>query len=156
MCKEMRNEGARRVRQFTPVDTSELRDSWYETPVLKGSIGGEAAYMARVASDLDRAAHTEYGTGLWGPSGAKYEIKPKPGNTYLSWKAKKPFTDKNGKTHRAGTRVYAQRVMHPGSKGKHMMARAVAYVEAQGDYIMDDVLRSWAREQERAFVRGGK
>ena len=88
---------------------------------------------------MDYAPHVEYGTGLWGPSGAKYPIYPKDPGGLLHW------IDRD-----SGQHVFAKMVMHPGSPGQHMIAIAGSMAEAEfdGGAIGDGVLGEWARTVE--------
>lgn len=126
------------VKKNTPVDEGILIASIEETPtvILKDALG-RTVYQSGTHTDLDRAPHTEYGTGLWGPHHAKYEIRPKKPGGFLHW------------VNDAGQDVFAKRVMHPGSPGAHMFAIGVAVAEAEFDRIVGPHLRRWAREVER-------
>lgn len=118
----------------TPIRHGNLRSSWYQIPVTTARVGPFTGYESGVASESAYAPHVEYGTGLWGPSGAKYAIEPKtPGGT-LHWRDRKTGTD-----------VFAKRVLHPGSPGAHMVAIAATMVEAEFDHLFDDILAEWAR-----------
>jgi hypothetical protein len=146
VADEVADELHSRVAELSPIDESgrgrggNLKTSWYKEPPIgsrKATVAGEAVYRAWVRTDVDYAAHVEWGTGLWGPHASKYEIKPKlPGGT-LSW------------INRAGLRVYARRVMHPGSPGRHMMQNAAAQTQARLERIAEGPMRRWRREQER-------
>lgn len=114
-----------------------LRASWRREPLTRTRKGRLTGWKAVVSTSVPYAPHVEWGTGLWGPEHAKYEIKPKKPNGWLHW-----FDPKTGKD------VFAKRVMHPGSPGAHMIAIATQMVEAEFDHIVEDLLAEWAREQE--------
>src|SRR5205085_2557213 len=117
---------------WTPTDTRNLKTAWYTLPPRKVALVAFPAYIVTVANNVSYAADVEFGTGLWGPSAAKYPIEPKTPGGVLSWINRRPFySAHSGRVIGAGERLYARRVMHPGSRGKHMLARAVAYVDAQ-------------------------
>lgn len=142
-AKRMAEKGGdqmlKRTEHHTPVDTAHLRQSWRRKPVLIiANERGERVYQSGVETDVDYAPYVEYGTGLWGPKHAKYEIKPKHPDGWLHWID--PHT---------GDSVFAKRVMHPGSPGAHMVAIAVAETEAGLDALLAPILREWAREVER-------
>src|SRR3954468_17110478 len=67
----------------TPIDSGNLRTSWYQIPTTRVRHLLGPAYQSGVATDVDYAPHVEYGTGLWGPKHAYYEIKPKDPNGVL-------------------------------------------------------------------------
>lgn len=128
----------------TPVDTRNLRTSWYQKPVTVGfTVGGDLYYESGVATDVDYAPHVEHGTGLWGPKGAKYRIRAKGraagGADYLRFVV-------------GGQVVFAKEVWHPGSPGNHMVAIAAAMTEAQMDTILRPILERWKREREGGYV----
>jgi hypothetical protein len=114
-----------------------LRSSWYTLPVQRVvHESGDPAYEGVVASNVDYAPHVEYGTGLWGPKKAKYEIKPKTPGGWLAWRGP------NGM-------VYAKSVMHPGSPGQHMLQTGGFVAEYEADtFLFNDILNDWARAVE--------
>lgn len=121
----------------TPIETGNLRTSWYQLPTEKTHFGPWDAYESGVASDVDYAPHVEYGTGLWGPSHSKYPIVAKSGGV-LRWRDRE-----------TGEIRYARQVMHPGSPGQHMVAIAADVVEHEFDGgLGSDVLDDWARAVE--------
>lgn len=138
---EMARVGGDRLHDLvvlnTPIDTGNLRTSWRRTRPISRVYGPYRGWTVQVATDVAYAAHVEWGTGLWGPNGAKYEITPKQPGGVLRWVGK------------GGQEVFAKRVMHPGSPGAHMMAIAVGAleIELEGD-LFDDVLDRWKRDQE--------
>lgn len=120
----------------TPIHHGNLRSSWYQLPTQRTTFGPWPAYQSGVASDVDYAPHVEYGTGLWGPRGAKYEIRPKKPGGFLKFMS-------------GGVEVFAKRVMHPGSPGQHMVAIAADVVEAETDgSLMQGALTEWASTVE--------
>jgi hypothetical protein len=139
----MAQQGGDRMVDFTilntPVDTRNLRTSWYQKPVTVAyTVGGALAYESGVATDVDYAPHVEHGTGLWGEGHAKYRIRAKGaaggGADYLRFVI-------------GGKVIFAKEVWHPGSPGAHMVAIAANMVEAQFDSILRPAMEMWRREQ---------
>jgi hypothetical protein len=123
----------------TPVDTGRLRGSWRTKPVmLLVDSRGRTAARSGTETSVDYAPYVEYGTGLWGPKGTPYEIRPKKPDGWLHWKDAKTGED-----------VFARRVMHPGSPGNHMVAIAVGILEGELDRVLQPLLLRWAAEVER-------
>jgi hypothetical protein len=127
----------------TPVDSGNLRTSWYNTPVRIAHVaGGAIAYETTVATDVEYAGFVEHGTGEFGPHHARYRIrakgKGKGGADYLRFVV-------------GGKVVFAREVWHPGSPGQHMVAIAAAMTEAQLDRILHPVLEAWTKAQERGI-----
>lgn len=115
-----------------------LRSSWYTLPLERVHIGSWPGWRSGTASDVDYAPHVEYGTGLWGPQGRKYEIRPKNPGGVLRWIDPK-----------TGHEVFARRVWHPGSPGQHMLGIAATVVEGEADSgLFDGILNDWARTVE--------
>lgn len=119
----------------TPIDTGNLRSSWYRTRTKKRPTPVGEAFESEVKTDVNYAPYVENGTGLYGPTHAKYLIEPKNAKS-LSWMGP------------GGSRVFASHVWHPGSPGQHMMASATAKVEALYEDIQKGNLRQWVRETE--------
>ena len=140
---------------YTPVDSGRLRSSWETTRVRKVAMVAWPAYVVTVFTRVDYSSDVEFGTGLFGPAGMKYPIESKTPGGVLSWITKKGFVDKRtGKFVAPGTRVYARRVMHPGSEGAHMMQRAVAMLDARWERtVAPPVLDVWVAESEQLFIR---
>lgn len=122
----------------TPIDTSHLRRSWREKPVLLFTKNGLPAASSGVFTEVEYAPYVEHGTGLWGPKHAKYVIEPKNPDGWLRW------TDPH-----TGLPVFAKRVLHPGSPGNHMVAIAANVTEHELGLIVQPALERWAREVER-------
>lgn len=125
----------------TPVDTRNLRTSWYQKPVtIAFASRGSIAYESGVATDVDYGPEVEHGTGLFGPHHRKYRIRAKGsaagGADFLRFVI-------------GGKVIFAKEVWHPGSPGAHMVAISASMVEAQFDQIMRPVLAEWVRAQER-------
>lgn len=131
-----------RIAQNTPVDLGHLRKSWkrLKTEAIKGT-GGlydvGTILETDIVTEVDYAPHVEWGTGIYGPSGAPYEIKPRDPNGVLSW------VDRD-----TGNRIYATRVMHPGSPGVHMVAAGIAKAEVTMEAAVGPTMRLWVQEQE--------
>lgn len=88
------------LQQAAPVDKGRLRNS---IKVKINKNGSLSIHMVKYGPMLDR------GTGLYGPLGAAYEIKPKTKKA-LKW-------SRNGQGPRGGKikeSVFAKKVMHPG------------------------------------------
>lgn len=115
----------------TPVDTGELKASWY---TIKGQYTGSGA-ESKIASNVEYAPHVEYGTGLWGPKKSKYPIVPKKPGGWLRW-----IDPKTGKE------VFARKVMHPGSPGRYMVSKGgdAALVAIKGG-LFEPILSGWER-----------
>lgn len=139
MVGALADRGQGVIEQNTPVDTGELRSSWYETPPSRVRVGPVRGFEVRVTSDVDYAVFVEHGTGLYGPRHAKYPIRPKVEGGVLRWQ--------DGAT---GEWRYATEVMHPGSPGQHMVAIGVALVEYEFSTICEPYTEEWAAAQERA------
>lgn len=139
--RRMVNDGVtvfrERVREFTPVDSSRLRDSYQVGTTLSDAQG----WQSRVHTDVEYAPYVEFGTGLFGPHRAKYEIKPKRPGGMLHW------VDKHGK------HIYARRVMHPGSPGNHMFSIGAMITERTLGLILQPALEEWAMLQEQMIRR---
>jgi hypothetical protein len=129
------------ARINTPVNTGELRMSWYQLPTEKIRhllTPSDYAYRSGTATDVDYAPYVEFGTGLYGPRHAKYAILPKNA-PMLAWKDPK-----------TGHWIYAKKVMHPGSPGNHMVAIAADVVEHEFEHgLIDDLLAEWTNGIER-------
>lgn len=144
-CAEgIARKGGDRLRELaemnTPVKTGKLRGAWKAGPVVRGNHLFGPSYSVAATNDTDYAAYVEEGTGLYGPKHAKYEIKPKdPAGTLA-------FKGADGKW------VFAKRVMHPGSRGNHMLAIAAHVVEFEVDsgMLAQAELEEWARAVEDA------
>ena len=140
--RRMAEKGGDRMVEITivntPIDSGNLRTSWYQLPTQKTHYAIWVAYESGVASDVDYAPHVEHGTGLWGPKHAKYPITAKGGG-FLKWID--PAT---------GNEVFARRVMHPGSPGQHMVAIAADVVEFEVDsgFLFNSILHDWSRAVE--------
>jgi hypothetical protein len=126
------------TRRNTGVDSGWLRSQIFQKRIVVYTISGDVrVYETGSYTEVDYAPHVEDGTGNWGPNHAPYEILPKPPNTTLTW-----IDAKTGK------RVFAKKVMHPGSPGQHMFAIGVAMAESQFDRLVQPALRHFARAAE--------
>jgi Bacteriophage HK97-gp10, putative tail-component len=100
-----------------------LKDSWEIGHLTK--IGNVA--MIEVYTEDPIAPYVEYDT-------QPHTIRAKPGSV-LRFRSSK-----------TGDVIYAAEVMHPGTTGVHMLARACAEVSAQADRLMAGVVRGvWGR-----------
>lgn len=150
--ERMANRGGDRMVEWTVKNTpigfprglatgfrgGNLRSSWRQKVPRTTRRRGLRGWESGVETDVDYAPDVEYGTGLWGPSHAKYVIEPKKPGGFLRWVD--PQTGKD---------VFAKRVLHPGSPGQHMVAIAATMVEGEMRAgLFDDILEAWARETE--------
>lgn len=140
----MAEKGGSRMKELaeanTPIDTGELRSSWYQIPVHPTSFVVWDAWASGVASDVSYAPYVEYGTGIYGPKHAPYIIRPKNPGGLLVW------TDP-----KTGRIIRAKEVLHPGSPGQHMVAIAADVTEFEADTgLFDGVLNTWG-----AAIEGG-
>jgi hypothetical protein len=71
-----------------------------------------------------------------------YEIRPKNPDGWLSWI-----------DQATGERIFAKRVMHPGSPGQHMFAIGAHLTEHEFHVFADRIVQAWTRQQERKFER---
>jgi hypothetical protein len=146
--RQMAHRAADRMHDLivmnTPIDSGNLRTSWYQEPLVNKVIDAQIAYEARVSTNVEYAPYVEYGTGLYGPKRRKYPILPKRA-PFLAWR-----------DPRTGQWIYARKVMHPGSPGQHMVAIAVSVLEHEVELgLFEDILARWARDIEtRAETRG--
>jgi len=141
MAMAVRGGGAvtSKTRELTPVgNTGHLKESWKQRPVviLVDELG-RVVYESGTETHVDYAPYVEFGTGLWGPKHAKYLIEPKTPGGWLHWIGP------------AGEDVFAKRVWHPGSPGQHMVAIAVAAVEATLDLLLAEILELWSIQVEK-------
>jgi hypothetical protein len=97
---------------------------------------GAMVYESGSETNVDYAPYVENGTGLWGPTRAMYEIRPKNPDGWLR------FHDEHGNV------VFAKRVMHPGSPGAHMFVRGAALTDEQFREWADREVEGWCRERD--------
>lgn len=151
----MAHRGGDRMHELTVINTpiggrdqrggggGNLRSSWYQIPVHRIRTPKGRGFQSGVATQTEYAPHVESGTGLYGPKGAKYEIRPRTPGGYLRWV-----------DPRTGREVFAKRVMHPGSPGAHMVATAAALVEAEFERgLVGGILDGWVRDIEAGVDR---
>lgn len=132
----------------TPQRTGRLRAGWYQMGPVRRMAGGDREWRGEVRNDVDYAGYVESGTGLWGPTGSEYPIRPVSGQ-YLSWVTNKPVRLRSGRVIPAGTRVFRKLVMHPGSPGVGMMDKAVRTTERTMGSWSRSTMERWARRMER-------
>jgi hypothetical protein len=129
---------------LTPVDTGQLKESWHRGPVRVAlSETGHVVWEISVSTEKDYAPYVEHGTGIYGPKHAKYPIRPKKPGGWLHWIGKD------------GEDVFAKLVMHQGSPGQHMVAKAVAGLLITLFAVGEPLLQEWVREAQFAFLLGG-
>lgn len=121
-----------------------LRDRIKMRKVMVYDLLGMAVYMSGAETEVDYAPYVEEGTGLWGPTGAPYEIKPIDPLGVLHWVVA------------GGEHVFAKRVMHPGSPGQHMFAIGIAMAEGRFHETVQDGLREFVRRCEDYKDDGGR
>lgn len=140
----------------TPIDTGNLRTSWYQLPMRVEFRGTHQAYRSGVATDVSYAPYVEAGTGKYGPRGQPYEIRPKTPGGVLAFRPR-TGTFSSMMTPETGGMVFVKRVMHPGSPGAHMVASAAAYLDATFATALAEDLEHWKRDQEaQAYTAMGK
>lgn len=166
-CHELVDAGTKRWKHITEINTPierfikpvttkppyHLRNSWEIGTLRVADIPGEDAaksYEADVYTEVEYAPYVEEGTGLWGPEHRKYVIRPKRPGGWLSWIARDTYTRRDGSIVKAGDRVYAKEVLHPGSPGQHMLAIGAHMTQEQFDEWADDIMAGWAARVERA------
>jgi very-short-patch-repair endonuclease len=126
------------LRQWRYGDRKPQKQGAWSARLYDLTVEGVHSFFAN--GILVSNSHVEWGTGLWGPKHAKYLIVPKKPGGWLSWI-----------NPRTGQRVFARKVMHPGSPGAHMFAIGAHLTEAEfEERIAAPVLALWAREQERS------
>lgn len=160
---EMADEGAKRlvsrVKENTPIGENRgapaeppghLRESIKQSAMHVYTEAGDRVYGSGAETDVSYGIYVEEGTGLWGPSHAKYVIRPKNPGGWLSWITPHGFTRRDGTVVAPGTRVFAKEVLHPGSVGAHMFAIGSAIVEHEWrSLIADPALDRWKVRVER-------
>lgn len=109
------------VTELVPIDTGRLKGSiTYATSTAKSEPRTPATSADAVKHDgsentvlvgtnVEYAPYVEFGTGIYGPKGAPYEIKPKDAKA-LYWK---------------GAAHPVKRVVHPGSPAKPFLRRGL-------------------------------
>lgn len=121
--------------QNTGVDSGALRNDIRQKPMrIYSMASGRIVYETGSWAFLDYAKWVEEGTGKFGPSHMPYLIEPKIPGGMLSW------VDRD-----TGVRVFAKKVLHPGSPGQHMFAIGVAKAESEFDRLVQPALRDFAR-----------
>ena len=123
--------------QNTPIETGNLRTSWYRVPPQGADRTrryGYPAYRVNVRTDVDYAPYVEYDT-------RPHEIRPRRASA-LRFRA------------RDGTIVYTQLVHHPGTKGQHMLAIGEHMTDVQEDVWAEDGLLLFRQLVEERFARG--
>jgi hypothetical protein len=154
-CRDMANHGGERmtaiVKQNTPIGhqpftenyvPGRLRESIEKKLLVVTRRPNGSVYVSGAETHVEYAPFVENGTGLWGPHRAKYEIRPKRPDGWLSW------IDQE-----TGERIFAKRVMHPGSPGNHMFAIGVHLTEHEFHLWGQRMAHTWARRQERLGSR---
>lgn len=119
----------------TPVETGNLRTSWYRDPPIganKTVKYGFPAYEVIIATDVPYAPFVEWDT-------RPHEIRPIPPNRALR------FTD------RLGEEVVVARVWHPGTTGQHMLAIGAHVTESTLDGIARPGLHVFVGELEEGW-----
>lgn len=125
------------TQRNTPRQTGRLRESERLRSETIGPLHRRICF-----TDVEYGPYVEHGTGLWGPSHSRYEITPHDPHGVLSWLARNQFGEQTG------PRVFARRVMHPGSPGAHMFAIGAAMTEHSFPEKASEVLHQWKSEAE--------
>lgn len=136
-----------RAKENAPVKTTRLSRSIR----VYGRQIGNTRHIIAGRGDVKYAAAQEVGAGLYGPRGAKYEIKPKNGR-FLVFPSQRALTSRKGPRAKLKTRLsgrassrtvrrygsaayaFVRSVMHPGFKGTFYMKRAIE------ESPMDDIM----------------
>lgn len=133
LCQDYAAKGGEvmteRTRAHTPVDTGELKASWKVREMRRVVSLAYPAYESGTETSVEYAPYVEHGTGLWGPKHAKYPIRPKNPEGWLHWQ------DAAGDDH------FAKLVMHPGSKGQHMLAEGMQDTLRESEVFGEEILR---------------
>lgn len=134
------------VVQNTPIDDSPYpsrppgtaRKSWRTKPVVGPLVTLSAdTYLSGVETEDDVASFLETGTGLYGPKGQAYVIKPKDPDGYLH------FFDR-----KSGEWVFAKQVLHPGIHAQKPLAVGTVITEHELARTLQPTLLDWIKEQE--------
>jgi hypothetical protein len=164
--REIVQEGTKHWRDVTRANTPierflksvstkppyHLRNSWEIATLKVIHVGSDLPVLleSAVYTEVEYAPYVEEGTGLWGPSHAKYVIRPKRPGGWLSWIARDTHVRRDGSVIRPGERVFAREVLHPGSPGQHMLAIGAHMTESQFRVWVGPVLDRWKDRCERA------
>lgn len=151
LCREMADHGGERMTHLVKINTPIGHQPFTEDYIpgaLRASIqqkltvvtmrAGKLVYESGCETNLSYGPYVEHGTGLWGPHRAKYEIKPKNPDGWLSWI-----------NQETGERIFARKVMHPGSPGQAMFAIGAHMAEHEFNLWGQRMVQAWARRQER-------
>jgi hypothetical protein len=141
-CAAMADRAGERMTALTkantPVRFGVLRRSIKQKRVTVQPSPRGLSYESGCETDVEYAPYVEYDTGIYGPRGRKYEIRPKRPGGWLRWID--PVT---------GDPVFAKRVMHPGSPGNHMFFIGASITEHEFETLVQPILTRWARQVER-------
>lgn len=134
------------VVQNTPIDDAPYpsrppgtaRRSW-KARLVVGPIHTLSmdTYISGIETEDDVASFLETGTGLYGPKGQAYVIKPKDPEGYLHF-----FNRKTGEW------VFAKQVLHPGIHAQRPLATGTVITEHELARTLQPTLLEWIREQE--------
>jgi hypothetical protein len=151
LCLEMVNHGGERMTHLVKINTPVGHQPFTEDYIpgaLRASItkklttfstrGGRMVYESGAFTDVSYAPYVENGTGLYGEYRRKYLIVPKKPGGWLSWI-----------DQQTGQRIFARKVMHPGSPGSHMFEFGAAITEQEFGIWSQRMVQTWARRQER-------
>jgi hypothetical protein len=132
-----RNTPIGAVNPFAPHIPGALRESIKQIELRVYPRLRTTVYESGAETNLDYAPYVEHGTGLHGPRRRMYQIRPKNPNGWLSWIH--PET---------GERIFAKRVLHPGSPGNHMFEYGAHITEHEFNFWGEHEAREWCRRQE--------
>lgn len=144
IARRVQKRLAELVAEFSPVSDDPFRQFPGRLPgTLKRSwqlghiIVGEDVYYVEVFTEDPVAPHVEWDT-------APHRIRPKPARVAAAAaqgrRAMLRWWDRN-----TGQMVFAHEVLHPGTSGAHMMARALDMLELEWQTIVHEELELWAR-----------
>lgn len=147
-----------RAKDNAPVQTARLSRSIH----LYGRRTGPVRLIIAGNSQVRYAAAKEVGSGLYGPKGRKYPIRPRRGR-FLRFPSQQALTQRAGsravlhktKSGRVSNKtvkrygnkafVVTRLVMHPGSKGYHYMKKAIES-SPMADIMAKAMVTFWRRQ----------
>lgn len=151
LALRMSHEIYDRVRRYTPVA---VRPPDVSASTFRKERGGRRPGTLKDSWEIGHLAHI--GDVSWievyteDPIAPYVEYDTKPHR--IRAKRAEFLRFRSSKT---GEVIYAREVLHPGTTGVHMMARACAEVSAEADRLMAGIVRGvWGRAYKRKTTRG--